>query len=107
MPKSKCENCGGPYYWIWEDAFDKFGFGDGDGQVETPTVADVLEEAGYVVEHDYWGLHNDVISSIKKHGVEQIPDGTDIGYDGPRKYLPAAIIKLLDEMLPVAEGVRQ
>lgn len=106
MPKSKCEICGGPYYWIWEDAFDKFGFGDGDGQVETPTVADVLEQAGYVVDHDRWGLHNDVISSIRKDGVEQIPDDAVTGYDDPRKYLPGAIITLLDEKLPVAKGVR-
>lgn len=106
MPKSKCDNCGGPYYWIWEDAFDKFGFGDGDGQVETSTVADVLEQAGYVVEHDVWGLHNDIITSIKKNGTEQIPESVDVGYDAPRNYLPAAIITLLDERLPVAKGVR-
>lgn len=106
MPKCICENCGGPYYWIWEDAFDKFGFGDGDGQVETSAVVEVLEQAGYVVEHDVWGLHNDVIDSIKKDGVEQIPDNTHIGYDDPRKYLPAAIVTLLDEKLPAGEGMR-
>lgn len=106
MPKCICETCGGPYYWIWEDAFDKFGFGDGDGQVETGTVASVLRAAGYDVEHDVWGLHNDVIRSIKKNSVEQIPEGTDIGYDDPRKYLPAAIVTILDEKLPAAKGVR-
>lgn len=106
MPRSKCDNCGGPYDWVWEDAFDKFGFGDGNGQVETATVAHVLTQAGYAVEHEYWGLHNDIISSIKKNGVEQIPETAGVGYDDPRKYLPAAIVTLLDERLPVKEGVR-
>lgn len=106
MPKTICENCGGAYHWRWEEAFDKFGFGDGDGQRETSTVVDVLEEAGYVVESSEWSLHNEVIDSIKKDGVEQIPDGTDIGYDDPRKYLPDAIVTLLDEKLPAAKGVR-
>lgn len=106
MPKCKCETCGGPYHWIWEDAFDKFGFGDGDGQVETSTVANILQDAGFIVEHDYWGLHNDVISSIKKDGIEQIPETAEVGYDNPRTYLPAAIVTLLDEKLSAAEGVR-
>lgn len=106
MPSCICQNCGAPFHWIWEEAFDKFGFGDGDGQVETATVVDVLEQAGYVVNHDFWSLHNDVISSIKKDGVEQIPENTDIGYDNPRAYLPAAIVTLLDEQLPAADGVR-
>ena len=107
MPSCTCETCGGPYYWIWEDAFDKFGFGDGDGQVQTSNVANVLQQAGYEVDHDYWGLHNDVIRSIKKDGAELIPDTAEVGYDDPRKYLPAAIVTLLDEKLPVAKGVRK
>lgn len=106
MPSCTCDTCGSLYHWIWEDAFDKFGFGDGDGQVETEMVVGVLEDAGYVIEHDVWGLHNDVISSIKKDGVEQIPESADIGYDDPRTYLPAAIVTLLDEKLPAADGVR-
>lgn len=27
----ECDNCGGCYYWNWEEVFDKFGFNDGDG----------------------------------------------------------------------------
>jgi hypothetical protein len=105
MPSCTCQTCGGQYHWNWEQAFDKFGFGDGDGQRETCTVVQVLETAGYVVESSEWGLHNEVIDSIKKDGVEQIPESATLGYDNPRGYLPAAIITLLDEKLPVAEGV--
>jgi hypothetical protein len=78
------------------EAFDKFGFGDGDGLVMTSSVADILIEAGYAVETEHWGLHNVIITSIKRDGVEQIPTGTKIGYDDPRAYLPADIATLLD-----------
>ncbi len=33
MPITECQNCGGSLHWHWEEAFAKFGFGDGDGQV--------------------------------------------------------------------------
>lgn len=106
MPEAVCNACGGTLHWIWEDAFNKFGFGDGDGQVETETVVTVLEDHGYGVVCEIWGLHNNVIRSIKKDGVEQIPESAEVGYDDPRHYLPAAIITLLDEKLPAADGVR-
>jgi len=102
MPITKCLNCGNKYQWNWEEAFDKFGFGDGDGQIETYRVQEVLQSAGYEVESDQWGLHNIVIDSIKKDGLELMPDedtGFAIGYDCPRKYLPKEIINLLDEEL--------
>lgn len=35
MPLIECDSCGGDLYWRWEEAFDKFGFNDGDGQVKT------------------------------------------------------------------------
>lgn len=100
MPSTECQTCLCSYWWRWEEAFDKFGFGDGDGQVMTGAVAEVLEAAGFEVHHDYWGVHNDVIRSIKKDGVEQIPDSAEVGYDAPRDYLPQDIITLLDEKLP-------
>jgi hypothetical protein len=77
---------------------------DGDGQVETATVVAVLRDAGYQVEWHPWGLHNTVIDSINKNGVELIPESAEVGYDDPRKYLPKSIIRLLDEKLaPEAE----
>lgn len=100
MPSTECHACLGFYWWRWEEAFDKFGFGDGDGQVMTEAVADTLRAAGYVVETERWGLHNIVIVSIERDGVEQIPDAAITGYDNPRDYLPPAIVALLDEKLP-------
>ncbi len=105
MPITECENCGGHYDWLWEEAFDKFGFNDGDGQIETWQVENVLVQAGYEVEVEGWGLHNTVITSIKKDGVEKIPyDNSDyaFGYDDPRQYFPADIITLLDKALSIA-----
>lgn len=102
MPISECDCCGNDYLWKWEEAFDKFGFMDGDGQVETYQVSDVLIEAGYDVKVDQWGLHNTVIISIKKDNKEFIPHGKPdvvFGYDDPRDYLPEEIVKLLDEEL--------
>jgi hypothetical protein len=100
MPITTCANCSGPYSWQWEDAFDKFGFGDGDGQVETETVADFLSNAGYAVRTEAWSLHNTIITSIQRKGIELISPHTSAGYDDPRKYLPKAIVRLLDKALP-------
>lgn len=102
MPVTTCDTCGGDYRWNWEEAFDKFGFKDGDGQVETWQVEAVLTEAGYECIVEGWGLHNTVISSIRKDGTEFVPQDDDevaFGYDCPRTYLPEDIIALLDEKL--------
>jgi hypothetical protein len=101
MPRTTCNNCSNDYDWSWTDAFDKFGFGDGDGQIMTGDVVEVLREAGYTVVDEPWGLHNITICSIKRNGIEQIPhDRIKYGYDDPRSYLPAEIIQLLDAKLP-------
>ncbi len=103
MPVTTCENCGGLYLWSWREAFDKFGFGDGDGQVETYQVEAVLRQAGFDVETQQWGMHNTVITSIRRDGKELIgydKPGVEIGYDDPREYLPEDIIDLLDRKLP-------
>lgn len=100
MATSICNICGGDYHWFWEEAFDKFGFGDGDGQIETETVTTALEQAGYATEQSEWGFHNTVIASIRKDGIEQIPETASIGYDDPRKYLPRKIVRLLDKTFP-------
>lgn len=101
MSITTCTCCLGDYHWIWEDAFNKFGFEDGDGLVMTPTVVKVITDAGYVVETRVWGLHNQLITSIRKDGVEQLPlDRIQLGYDDPRDYLPEDVVKALDEALP-------
>ena len=103
MPITECDNCGGAYEWRWEEAFEKFGFNDGDGQVETWQVESVLVEAGYTVKVIEWGLHNTIIQSIKKDGFEYMPLECElnftVGYDDPRDYLPTQIVQLLDEKL--------
>lgn len=101
MPKEECCICGGPYQWTWEEAFEKFGFGDGDGMVMTDVVADVLRDAGYECITEEWGFHNTVIVSIKKQDLELIPrDNISFGYDSAREYLPDEIVQLLDKELP-------
>ena len=100
MPLEYCPTCSEPHHWEWEEAFNKFGFGDGDGMVMTQTVADTLREAGYQCETQHWGLHNVVIISIKKDERELIlHDDINLGYDDPRNYLPKDIVILLDTEL--------
>ncbi len=91
MPVSECHCCGGEYRWKWEEAFEKFGFGDGDGQIETGTVEAVLTAAGYEVESDTWGIHNVVIRSIRKDGRDLMPVDDSkfvVGYDDPGPTCP-------------------
>ena len=45
MTFSTCPKCLSTIDWSWEEAFDKFGFGDGDGLVMTDTVAAALRRA--------------------------------------------------------------
>lgn len=103
MPKTPCHACGNLVQWTWDEAFNKFGFGDGGGTIETQTVVHVLGHAGYEVTTYHFGIHNEVIDSIKKDGVEHIPANTEIGYADPRKYLPRNIVRLLDRNLPPEE----
>lgn len=86
--------------WTWEEAFDKFGFGDGDGIVMTDAVVGTLQAAGYAVDAHPWGCHNIVIASIKRDGIEMIPETAKVGYDYPCDYLPADIVALLDAAFP-------
>ena len=94
-----CPHCNHDHHWTWEEAFDKFGFGDGDGLVMTEHVAETIRAAGCTVTTVAWGMHNVVIQSIKRNEVELIPEAINLGYDDPRSYLPADIIALLDDKL--------
>lgn len=99
MTHSTCPHCGAPHQWLSEEAFEKFGFEDGDGLVMTDAVAHVLREAGLTVTTQHWGLHNVIITAIARDGVSLIPEGTRLGYDDPRQYLPEDIVALLDQEL--------
>jgi len=97
MPLTECPGCHSSFRWDWEEAFCKFGFGDGDGIVMTEAVANLLRKSGYNVMTHRRGRHNTVIASIKQGDVELISqDGINFGYDNARDYLPDAIINLLD-----------
>ena len=102
MSFTTCPTCCNTVDWSWEEAFNKFGFNDGDGLVMTEHVADALRAHGYMVRVEAWGIHNVTIASIKTDkGKEQIPVETiSFGYDAARTYLPKRIIKLLDAAFP-------
>lgn len=101
MSRTTCKNCGAVIKRRWEEAFDKFGYDDGDGQVGTPSVMAALEAAGYRCESHQWGLHNTIIVSIEDaDGTQLIPTSIKLGYDDPRDYLPVEIVGLLDRALP-------
>ena len=106
MSITRCKHCGHEHDWRWTEAFEKFGFDDGDGLVMTETVVNVLAAAGYAVSSFMWGMHNTIISSIRRGRTELIPKGTKVGYDDPRQYLPTEIIALLDERFDRNEEVQ-
>ena len=89
-------------YWDWEEAFDKFGFEDGDGWNGTHLICDFIESLGYKVDAEKWGLHNYMIESIKstKDGELMDWDKNQIGYDNPRSYLPKELVDKLDAEFP-------
>lgn len=95
-----CPTCGHTHHWSWEEAFDKFGFGDGDDLVMTETVAQALRRHGYEVRTMHWGFHNTIITEINRDGTACISDDVTRGYDEPRDYLPKEVIVLLDEAFP-------
>lgn len=90
--------------WEWDEAFDKFGFSDGDGLVMTDEVAAVLRRHGYNCVIDTWGMHNTVIWKITK-GDEVVFDSDNVGeyefgYDSARLFLPEEIVAILDNEFP-------
>jgi hypothetical protein len=88
MPNGNCHSCGHEYFWRWEEAFDKFGFGDGDGPNETWQVEDVLNGAGYKTKIIRWTLHNTLITSIRRDGKELIRSGnSEVQLTSPRFFV--------------------
>jgi uncharacterized Zn-finger protein len=100
MTFNKCEYCGNRYHW--SHAFSKFGYNDGDGSIETPQIAELLEGEGYEVNYGRWIAHNTLIFSIKKDGMELMPLDNSrirIGYDDPKIYLPEDIQAILNNKI--------
>jgi hypothetical protein len=100
MPEAICHHCNSIFSWHWEEAFAKWGFLAGQGQLKTETVQEALIDAGYEVEVRALGACNTVICSIKRAGKELIPGRVKIGYVHPRLFLPCSIIELLDNKFP-------
>lgn len=86
------------YYWTWEEAFLKFRYGDGESPHFTEIVSETLSAEGYESEYEPWGIHNDIITSLKdKTGKVILPSAEiHLGYDNAREYLPKEIIEFLD-----------
>ena len=86
--------------WDWEEAFDKFGFGDGDGWNGTEIVADFIESLGYGVVCDQWGIHNYMIMDLTVWCgpiyISILPDHISRGYDNPHGYLPRDLVQQLE-----------
>ena len=93
MPREEIE-------WDWEEAFDKFGFGDGDGWNGTDIIADHIESLGYGVVCDQWGIHNYMIMDLTVWCgpilISIIPEHISRGYDDPHGYLPRDLIQQLE-----------
>ena len=49
MVQNKCAHCGNCFHW--REAFAKFGYDDGDGNVQIKAVANILEDSGYAVKY--------------------------------------------------------
>ena len=91
--------------WNWEEAFDKFGFDDGDGLVLTDKVAFYLEELGFEVTTSSWSMHNTIIETLSYNGIDLLKVPTritrevrvpELGYDNPRLYLRPGLVAALD-----------
>ena len=84
--------------WTWEEAFDKFGFGDGDGWNGTGEVLSWIEdELGWTSESDLWGCHNYMIFSLRDNTGKEYEFN---GYENPRNILPSKVIRKLDKQFP-------
>jgi hypothetical protein len=99
-------------FWTWDEAFDKFGFGDGDGLVMTYEVSSFLTDNGYFVDCDSWGMHNTTIMFLTAPDGTKLIDAGEVvgkpdveyGYDCPSKYLPTDLVALLNKEFGEVSG---
>ena len=81
-------------HWVWGEAFNKFGFGDGNGWNGTSLVEEFLLSIGCKeVKCDSWGAHNYMIFGILDKDDTKYEFN---GYNDPRDVLPKHIIEKLD-----------
>lgn len=90
--------------WEWEEAFSKFGFGDGDGWNGTHEVVGEIESLGYECEPENWGCHNYMIFDIKKDGKSILfPEPNLIGSNLDH-WLPEVEQRIKDRVLKMTHG---
>lgn len=85
--------------WSWEEAFDKFGFNDGNGWNGSYLVGRFIDDV-YDVKTvlSSQGMHNYMIIDILDHDKNStISEDVEIGYTCPRDYLPKDLVALLDK----------
>ena len=93
--------------WEWEEAFSKFGFGDGDGWNGTHEVVGEIESLGYECETENWGCHNYMIFDIKKDGKSILfPEPNLIG-SNLDDWLPEVEQRIKDRVLKMTHGKRK
>ncbi len=88
--------------WTWEEAFQKFGFNDGNNS-QTFRVQKVLEAAGYGCDEASGGWHNNVICGLSKEMGAVWAEETceDVDDDAKlRASLPPEVVALLDTAFP-------
>lgn len=83
--------------WTWEEAFNKFGFDDGNDP-ESENRTEAVAESLYAlncdsVEASRWGMHNYVINSLMHQGTLYEFDG----HTNPATVLPPEIVAALDK----------
>ena len=87
--------------WIWEEAFQRYGFNDGNNS-ETWRVMEALEGEGYVGD-EVSGVHNTYICGLRKETGEVWNDGLceDVNDSAQlRASLPSEVVALLDRAFP-------
>lgn len=97
MPTATCSHCNSTFEWHWEAAFAKWGFGPGTGPSITEWVTEFLTQSGYKIITRQLEQGNTIIISIRKGKQEFIPADINIGHVHPNEFLPAELIKLLQQ----------
>lgn len=86
------------FTWEWEEAFCKFGFGDGDNVMHNEDVGEVIARHGWKYKQ-VLGVHNEFIYQLVK-GDKVIDFEGNEDNDEVRRKLPAIVVKALDKQFP-------
>lgn len=86
------------YDWSWTEAFNKYGFNEGETDTYTFEVSDFLADLGYIIETTS-GIHNTYISSLRSPtGVELLAvNKFNVGIDDAEEQLPDVLVDALNQ----------